>query len=399
MSNVFSALGKLLGKAAGGANDLLMEANYGPEYQKRADMLAKLNDIEVEGRQQDIINRKTLAENAAADRKRRRLMDVIDLGDKAGGDIEAIRPFTDDEELESTGDLIKARSTERRRVEKLRQDQQDANDFFTPSADLKVGDRVFAKGVRVPKVEYTEAGKNLRDVTAPPHITVNAGGGGESDYVESIADAIINHEQPPETKGLYKYAPLVRAALARKGFNLTTANQDWTAVNRHLATLNGPQQTRIRQAVLTAYDSLDVIDDLAKKFDGGRFPLLNKAQLAAAKSGALGAEAQQVATQLEAQINDVVSELGQVYMGGNSPTDHALGLAAKNLSADWSLPQLLSATKLARKNLEIRRGSIENASAIQSGPGGAPGGPSPIGGAGEAEYVRDPVTHKIVRKP
>jgi hypothetical protein len=159
---------------------------------------------------------------------------------------------------------------------------------------------------------------------------------------------------------LFRLAGPVRAALAKKGYNLATANLDWTATQKHLNTLNGAQQTRMAQAVDNAAHSLDVIDDLANQWKGGKFPILNKANLALAKSGAQGSEAQKIATQLEAQISDVTSELGNVYMGGNSPTDHALTLAAKNLSADWSAATLQAMTKLARTNLQIRLNSMRN---------------------------------------
>ena len=54
---------------------------------------------------------------------------------------------------------------------------------------------------------------------------------------------------------------------------------------KHFATLNGAQQTRLRQAVDTATHSLDVIDTLAEQWKGGSFPALNRANLALAKNG------------------------------------------------------------------------------------------------------------------
>ena len=198
----------------------------------------------------------------------------------------------------------------------------------------------------------------------PPSTATSATPSGLDVDPGAIADAIISGDQPPETTGLYRYGAAVRTALARKGYDLATAKQDWTATQRHFATLNGPQQTRIRQAAMTAVDSLDVIQDLANQWKGGSLPILNRAQLTLAKNGALGPKAQTIATQLEAQITDVASELANVYMGGNSPTDHALQLAGKNLNADWSQAQLSDAITLARKNLTIRLNSIKNTDAI-----------------------------------
>jgi hypothetical protein len=192
------------------------------------------------------------------------------------------------------------------------------------------------------------------------HVTVNMPGGDDVDP-KAIAEGIINGTMPP-TVNQYGRAVVgaVSSHLAKKGYNLASAQTDWSATQKHMATLNGSQQTRLRQAVETAYHSLDVIEDLAKQWQGGKFPMLNKGQLAAAKSGVLGPKAQAIATKLEAQISDVTSELGNVYMGGNSPTDHALQLAAKNLSADWSLPQLQAALDLSRTNLKIRANSMVN---------------------------------------
>jgi len=190
----------------------------------------------------------------------------------------------------------------------------------------------------------------------------------DHDDVEAIADAIINGEQPPTLTGLYRYAAPIRGALARKGFNLANAQSDWTATQRHFTTLNGAQQTRLRQAVDTAIHSLDVIDTLAGRWQGGQFPVLNRVNLAAAKHGVYGQQAASIAQQLEAQISDLTSELGNAYMGGNSPTDHALQLAAKNLSADWSEKVLKDMTALARTNLQIRQNAIKNTGVIGATP-------------------------------
>lgn len=195
--------------------------------------------------------------------------------------------------------------------------------------------------------------------------------GATGDDVKQLADAIEQGLQPPDTKGFYRLAGPVKAELQRRKYDFTKANLDWQATGRQLATLNGPQQTRLRQAADTAYHSLDVIDDLSDKLAAlapsfrGTVPVINRASLALLKS--LPGEAGSVARQLEAQITDVTSELGNVYMGGNSPTDHALQLAGKNLSGNWSVKQLKDATALARTNLVIRRNSIANSTPLVPG--------------------------------
>jgi hypothetical protein len=190
-----------------------------------------------------------------------------------------------------------------------------------------------------------------------------AQGTGTDQDAKDIAGAIVAGDQPPTLAGLYSRSGPVRAELARQGYNLANAQLDWSAAQQHFKTLNGAQQTRLRQAVDTAAHSLDVIDTLADQWKGGSFPILNRANLALAKNGAYGAEVATTARQLDAQIADVTAELANAYMGGNSPTDHALELAAKNLSSDWSQKTLKDMTALARTNLRIRQNAIRNIAA------------------------------------
>lgn len=215
---------------------------------------------------------------------------------------------------------------------------------------------------------------------------------------EAIAESIMRGEQPPDLKGLYRMGPAVRASLAAKGYNLATAQTDWQATQRHIATLNGQQQTRMRQAIDNAAHSLDVIEELADQWKGGKFPILNRGRLAAAKAGTLGPQAQQIATALEAQIADVTAELANVYMGGNSPTDHAMKLAAHNLSADWSESQLRKLIQQQRMNLQIRSNSMSNIG-VQGASATNPYGPqTPAADTGVEVVVRGPDGKLIVKK-
>ena len=149
--------------------------------------------------------------------------------------------------------------------------------------------------------------------------TIQIATGGESpmQQAKEIGDAIMRGEQPPIISGfgMAKIAGPLKSYLAKQGYNLKNAELDYRATEKHLATLNGTQQTKLRQAVTFAFDSLSLVENLAKEWEGGGFPLLNKARLATAKSGALGTKAQQIATQLETQISDLTSELGTVYKG------------------------------------------------------------------------------------
>ena len=128
--------------------------------------------------------------------------------------------------------------------------------------------------------------------------------------------------------------------------------------------MNGTQQVRLQQAVIFSYDSLSIIDQLNKEWAGGGFPILNKVNLTLAMNGIYGANAQSLATRFNAQINDLTSELGTVYKGGNSSTDESLKLAAGNLNSSWSQKTLTDAINLARMNLQIRKNSIAQSTNI-----------------------------------
>lgn len=182
--------------------------------------------------------------------------------------------------------------------------------------------------------------------------------------VKDIAGAIMNGDQPPTLTGLYRNAGPVRAELARNGFPLAQAEGDWKATQKHLATLNGAQQERLRQAITFTSDSTNIIDKLYDEWkqvgSASGIKLFNKASLATAKQ--LPGKAGEVATALEAQINDLTSELGTVYKGGNSSTDESLKLASSNLSADWNEQTFKRALGLIRTNLQLRANSIKHSS-------------------------------------
>jgi hypothetical protein len=187
---------------------------------------------------------------------------------------------------------------------------------------------------------------------------------------KSIAAAIMRGEREPETGNLGRpISAAVDSELAKAGFNKAAAVTDWKATQRHIATMNNGQQLRLNQSINALPDLLDSVDALAAQWQGGRFPLLNKANLALAKNGVYGNEAATIANQLTTQIADVTADLGNVYMGGNSPTDHALSLAGTALQGDWDAKVLRDMVTLARKNVTIRRNSIANTGVAGASPG------------------------------
>lgn len=228
--------------------------------------------------------------------------------------------------------------------------------FTTKQATQSSGKELMQKEAAkkgVIREDYPEGPEGDKLYNDEAKLTLGAG------VADDIAEAIVGGKQPPDTKGLYRTGPMVRAKLAKLGYDLKDANLDWQAAQRFVLSQNSPPLVRLRQSAMTADHSLDIIDELAKQWQGGHFPPLNRARLIAAQQGTLGPAAASIARQLDGQITDLTFELGNVYMGGGTPTDQALGLAKKNLSSDWDEKVLHDMTDLARRNLRIRLNSFK----------------------------------------
>ena len=179
--------------------------------------------------------------------------------------------------------------------------------------------------------------------------------------IKAIGDQMISGKIPPVISNAYrKIAPELQAYLAKNNFDQTAAEADWTATKKHLSSMNSTQQLRLGQAIEFTKESLPIIEDLASQWKAGGFAPLSYAALKAAEQGALGTKAQSMATRLNAQINDLTSELGTVYKGGNSSTDESLKLAAANLKGQWEESVLMDNINQIRKNLTLRENSMRN---------------------------------------
>lgn len=200
----------------------------------------------------------------------------------------------------------------------------------------------------------------------------------KTEQASQIADAIQAGDQPPVTTGMYGLAPLVKAELAKRGYNMTKANLAYQADLKNVAALNSPAQTRLRQSISQLEPTLDSAQDLADQWNGSGFPPLNKAALVAAQNDPTNPAKQALATNLLAQVDHVTAELGQVYMGGNSPTDAAFKLSGSQLNGDWSKSTFDAAIKQIKENISYRKASLNQAAVYsQSGNTTAPAAVAP----------------------
>jgi hypothetical protein len=236
---------------------------------------------------------------------------------------------------------------------------------------------------------------------APGGTTVAPGNASSADSeVDAITRAIIEGRRSPDLKGLFKVRPLIEARLAASGFNQASALSDWNATQRHIAAMNGTKIAGLMSSANTAQESLANIEKLYNEWvqigPASGLRLFNRAGLRTAQNmpGRAGA----VAQALEMNIADLTAELGNVYMGGNSPTDHALKLAAHNLSADWNEEQFREAIKQARQNIGYRINSIKSSPVMGASAGNAYAPPAPVGegsASPKATHRFNPATGKI----
>ena len=186
--------------------------------------------------------------------------------------------------------------------------------------------------------------------------------------ITSIGQGIMDGTQPPDLSRLYSKSADVRAYLSDMGFDFTKASLDWTATQSFVKNSNSTQQVRMRQAESSVEQSLPSLQSYVDKLkqDGTMtgFQFVNKASLTAASNGAFGTQAAQDAQALLGQISLVSDELGQTFMGGNSPTDAAFNLAKSVLSSDFTADQFGKQIELIKQNLQYRKNSWSNAGII-----------------------------------
>lgn len=179
-----------------------------------------------------------------------------------------------------------------------------------------------------------------------------------------IADAIQNGDQLADFQSLYGLAGPVKAELEKRGVNVNKMQLDTIAEKKLAQTLNGPQQTRLRQSIASVTDGLDVLDGLNKEFQRTGIKAFNKAQIEALANGSGTKEQQELAQRFVTQITGLQDEFGNVIMSGNAPTDKALELAGKVFRSDYNDTSLSASIKQAKQLLSIRRAAIENVGAV-----------------------------------
>ncbi len=164
-----------------------------------------------------------------------------------------------------------------------------------------------------------------------------------------LVDGIMSGKQPPTLTGLYKNAGPVRAALAQRGFDLSTAQLQWDGANKQIMSMNGPQQVRYYQLANGVVNTIDRVNELSRELKNSGVPLLNKAKLDAYIQLNGNSPQGQLATQYVTAVGVLREEMANLANGGYAPTEPAWALANEQVNGNYGVQQLgASLTELQR---------------------------------------------------
>lgn len=206
------------------------------------------------------------------------------------------------------------------------------------------------------------------------------------DEINELAAMIYEGRRPPTVPGTTAGLRLdARIGKLYPGFNRRTAELDHRAMAAHLRTLNTGDMASTLVAADAAEAAVADLEEILTKWDAGMFAGV---QLELAKRGLIGGpEAQQLAIDLESGVATVIQQLAQISSGGSTPTNRAIELAMKRLSAANSTNRIKTELKSLKTNLKYRTNAIRTASAVLTDTAGQPPGAAP--GAGAVPKVGD----------
>ena len=178
--------------------------------------------------------------------------------------------------------------------------------------------------------------------------------------VEQITEGIKGGRLSPRIRdyGL-RASARIAASAERKGMNLTTMESELNAVQRWISSTNSVGQVRFRQVIDSLLGSLENLEKINEEFSRTGWTPANAAEILAARTGT-NPKKRDIASQYLTQIKQIQAELGQVFMGGNSPTDRALKLAESSINENFGYDQMKSVLATIKDNVRFRANAIDN---------------------------------------
>lgn len=181
--------------------------------------------------------------------------------------------------------------------------------------------------------------------------------------VSGIGDGSLS---PVLTNYSFRDRTQIASGAQQAGLNLNKMAGEYNAVQKFIGTANSATQTRLRQAIVSTNDAIDNLKQISSEFQRFSWTPANKVELMAALSGTDQGK-RDIATRYMTQLNVIKDELGQVFMGGNSPTDRSIGLAEGILNKNYGVKQLEAALSELRNNLGYRMNAIDNSGPVVPG--------------------------------
>lgn len=201
--------------------------------------------------------------------------------------------------------------------------------------------------------------------------------------VTSIATGIENGTQPPTLTGLYGKSAAVRAQLSKDGFDLSKATQQWTAAQKLIQSLNGPQQVRFRGLAKSVVNTIDEVKGLADQMKQSGVPALNAAELTTLVQTQGNTPQGQLASQYLTAVNTLKEEFANLANAGYAPTESAWTLANSQINGNYGVDQLKGTLGEVQRLINYRLNALTGAQAVT--PGGSTDNAyvsSPTGGSG-----------------
>lgn len=230
--------------------------------------------------------------------------------------------------------------------------------------------------------------KTATDSNGNPYIAPT---GGESD-ARAISDAIVSGKQPPVLTGLYKNSKVVRAELARSGFDLSSAQMEWDGAKKQIQALNGPQMTRYAGLAKSVVNTIDEVKSLSVEMQNSGVPLLNAAKLQTYIQTQGNSENGQLAARYLAGVNTLKEEFANLAQGGYAPTEAAWKLANDQINGNYGVQQLGASLNEVQRLIRYRLQGIPNFATR------GPDAPNRYGGSSK-DQSQAPVTKRYQFNP
>lgn len=180
---------------------------------------------------------------------------------------------------------------------------------------------------------------------------------------EELASVVAGMKKGTQNPNLTAYSRNDRTrlgALAEKeGVNLNQLAGEYNATKKFLQTKNSIKQVQLRQGISSVQQSVKHLREINKEFKRTGWTPANKAELALAMTGTNPTK-RDIATKYMTQIKVLTDELGQVFMGGNSPTDRALKLAEEVFQSNFGFDQMNATLDTVDTNLQFRLNAMDS---------------------------------------